>query len=174
MANYRETHSPGARTTAGPLYLLVGIPGSGKTTWRRRVTNGMTCVCPDDIRWALHGTPFDPAREPQVWRTVWDRLETALATGDPVVLDATNVSPERRAPAVAAARRHGAPVVAIVFPVPLEVARRRNRLRPRPVPDEVLERMTREFTWPEPGEGIDMITVAEPVDEESAADLPAR
>lgn len=121
----------------------------------------MACINPDEIRRRLHGRPFDPAWEPRVWAIAWDRLETALAGGRPVILDATNVTRERRAPAIAAARRHGAPVVAVVFPVPLEVARERNAQRPDPVPDDVLERMAQEFTWPDPAEGIDSITVAQ-------------
>lgn len=145
------------------LTLLVGIPRSGKSTWRSGL-EGVFIVNPDEIRLLVAGEEFDERWEPTVWTVAFAMTESALTQGFDVVVDATNVTERRRAPFVALAKRIGAPVVARVFPVPLELALERNRRADRRVPEHVIRRKFHAFAWPTPEEGIDEIIVHHPVE----------
>lgn len=77
------------------LTLTVGLPRSGKSTWAR--TQGVPVVNPDAIRLALHGQRFEPLAEPFVWAIAKCMVRALFLAGhDRVILDATNVTVERR------------------------------------------------------------------------------
>ncbi len=90
------------------LAIMCGLPRSGKTTVARDLErHGYVRVCPDDIRLALHGQPFLPQAEPLVWAVAEFMARALLTGGRPVVIDACNVTAERRAPWVRMARDFG-------------------------------------------------------------------
>lgn len=73
----------------------VGLPRSGKTTWAR--SRGWPIVNPDSIRLALHGVRFRSEAEPMVWVMAKYMVKSLFLAGhDKVILDATNVTVERR------------------------------------------------------------------------------
>lgn len=77
------------------LYLTIGLPRSGKTTWVRR--QNIPMVNPDSIRLAIHGKAFDLKHEDIVWWTAKIMVESLFIAGHKVVvLDATNVTKARR------------------------------------------------------------------------------
>jgi predicted kinase len=77
------------------LILTVGLPRSGKSTWARQ--QGHPVVCPDQIRLAVHGQCFLPSAEPLVWWLTRTMVRALFGSGHSVViLDATNVSRQRR------------------------------------------------------------------------------
>ena len=77
------------------LIAMMGLPRSGKTT--KALTLQCPVVCPDAIRLALHGQPFVLEAEPMVWAIAKIMVRSLFVAGhDLVVLDATNVSRERR------------------------------------------------------------------------------
>jgi F420-dependent oxidoreductase-like protein len=65
-------------------------------------------------------------------------LERRLARGLLTVVDTVALDPERRAGYVALAGRFGRPCHAVLFDVPADLCRARNRSRPEPVPTKVL------------------------------------
>jgi predicted kinase len=65
------------------------------------------------------------ADDPAVFDEVDARIAARLAAGLPVLVDATNVTPEARA----RARKHGAPTTALRFPVADDVLLARNAAR---------------------------------------------
>jgi predicted kinase len=72
------------------LILTVGLPRSGKSTWAK--TTGLPMVNPDSIRLAIHGQPFLPEYEKQVWETARLMVNSLFIAGhDGVILDATSV-----------------------------------------------------------------------------------
>jgi predicted kinase len=78
------------------LYLTVGLPYSGKSTWARE--SDLPIVSPDAIRVALHGQRFISSAEPVVWATARLMVAALFEAGhDLVVLDATNTTRQRRA-----------------------------------------------------------------------------
>ena len=78
------------------LILTVGLPKSGKTTWAQRQLQPV--VNPDAIRLALHGQAFVREAEPHVWAIARTMVRHHFAYGhNAVILDATNLTQERRA-----------------------------------------------------------------------------
>jgi predicted kinase len=77
------------------LYLPVGLPQSGKSTWARQ--QGVPIVNPDSIRLAIHGQPFFAPAEPLVWATAKIMVRSLFTAGhNNVILDATSVTKSRR------------------------------------------------------------------------------
>ena len=77
------------------LICTVGLPRSGKTTWAR--TQPYPIVCPDAIRYALHGQRYVQQAEPFVWATTKVMVRAMFGAGhSTVILDACNNSIERR------------------------------------------------------------------------------
>lgn len=78
------------------LLMPVGLPRAGKSTWAR--STGVPVVNPDSIRLALHGQVFYAPAEPLVWGHAKLMVASLFLAGHKVVvLDATNVSTQRRA-----------------------------------------------------------------------------
>lgn len=129
----------------GPLILTVGLPRSGKSTWARK--SGCPVVNPDSIRLALHGHVFLKKAEPHVWAIAHTMVEALLLTGhDAVILDATNISPHRRA-------EWQSPLWTckyVCFPTSKEECIRRA-LDPDDFRDDlvpIIERMAKDLVWP--------------------------
>lgn len=77
------------------LILTVGLPQSGKTTFA--VSLGCPIVCPDAIRYGLHGNRFIAVAEPYVWAIAHTMVNALFLAGhDRVILDACNNTKKRR------------------------------------------------------------------------------
>ena len=77
------------------LYLMVGLPRSGKTT----VAIGLRepIVCPDAIRLALHGQVYMAEVEDLVWSLARLMVRSLFEAGHTtVIVDATNNTRKRR------------------------------------------------------------------------------
>ena len=112
------------------LVVLVGVSGSGKSTFAARHFLPTEVLSSDACR-ALVG---DDANDQTVTREAFDVLHTIAATrlglGRLTVVDATNVQPDARKPLVRLAREHHVLPVAIVLDVAEDVAHARNADRP--------------------------------------------
>lgn len=75
------------------IYLTIGLPGSGKTTYIREglAKNGVQVVSPDGIRAALGHRYYGPL-EPQVFAYAMFQARALLHQGYDVVLDEATVS----------------------------------------------------------------------------------
>jgi predicted kinase len=100
--------------------VLVGLQGSGKSTWVAAHLAGTHVVVSKD-HW-----PNARRREARQQRVVAE----LLAEGHCVVVDNTSPAAEERAPLIAIARAAGIPVRAVWIDTPLEVCLERNEARP--------------------------------------------
>ena len=77
------------------LVVTVGLPYSGKSVWSSK--QGVPIVCPDEIRYALHGCRYLPLAEPFVWAIAMVMVRALFGAGhEKVVVDATNMTRKRR------------------------------------------------------------------------------
>lgn len=84
------------------LFLLRGAPGSGKSTWVNRNNLEPYTLCADQIRTLiqcpvlnLNGTfSISQKNDKEVWEYLFHLLETRMARGEMLIIDATHYKKE--------------------------------------------------------------------------------
>ncbi|HEU4946626.1 MAG TPA: polynucleotide kinase-phosphatase [Kribbella sp.] len=112
------------------LVVLVGVSGSGKSTFARRQFLGTEVISSDFCRGLVSDDENDQAATKDAFDILYYIAGKRLAAGRLTVVDATNVQPEARKQLVALAREHDVLPVAIVLDPPERVCQERNRQRP--------------------------------------------
>lgn len=140
------------------IVLLVGLPGSGKSTYLERL--GVGSLSSDAIRKLLADDETDQSANDRVFQTLRYLLRHRLALGRPVTyIDATNLTPEERRVYLGIGQSFACQVEAVFFDVPLEICRKRNAVRHRVVPEDAMERLAARLAPPSREEGFDRVTV---------------
>jgi len=108
------------------LVLLIGVSGSGKSTFGRTHFGPFEVISSDFAR----GLVSDDENDQGATKDAFDVLRyiagKRLAAGRLTVIDATNVQPEARRTLIALAKEHDVLPVAIVLDLPESVCLRRN------------------------------------------------
>lgn len=151
--------------------MLVGVPGSGKTTLRDRIMSEypgtFNVVCPDDdfayiaseknitIKQAIdiHGR--------EVFRQNKDKAALYAHYGQSFIWDQMNIQDRHKKLKITCMGASTFPCynLAVVCPTPTkEEWKIRNASRPeKHIPDEDFDDMVKRFTYPNKGEGFDRI-----------------
>ena len=152
-----------AEKTAKPrIVLLVGLPGSGKSTWAQsKVTPGISGVLSSDaVRELLVDDANNQNIHARVFRVLRYVLKNRLELKRPVTyIDATNLTLKERRPYIKMADLLDAEIEAVFFDVPVEECIRRNRERGRVVPDDVILQMKERLVSPDLAEGFLRVSV---------------
>lgn len=128
---------------------MVGLPGSGKSTYARRAYPAYCCVSKDAVP--------PSARDKQARQDA--ALRAALAAGRSVLVDNTNVTRADRAAIVAIAREFAARVVAVHIEATTREAIARNEQRSgrAKVPKVAIFTCAKRLVPPTVDEGFDEI-----------------
>lgn len=146
------------------LIFLVGVPGCGKSTYAQKITaenSNAVWVSSDAIREKLWGDANDQQNPSTVFNAMFHMTVDALNKGHDVIYDATNLIAKTRASTLAQIREHtNRPIFAecAVVLCSIKECKRRQNDRDRKVPEEVIDRMVRQFQTPWYNEGWDYIT----------------
>jgi protein phosphatase len=123
----------GPRTVVVPelsLVVLIGVSGSGKSTFARRHFAPTQVLSSDTCRGLVADDENDQSATPAAFALLHHIAGIRLRAGRLTVVDATNVKAEDRASLVRLAREHDVLPVAIVLDVPEGECVARNALRP--------------------------------------------
>lgn len=145
-----------------PIFMMLcGLPGSGKSTWAENNKGNLdfTIHSSDAIR-AEFGDVNDQSKNELVFNTLHKRIKEDLRDGKNVAYDATSLSRKRRIHFLSNELRDiSCKKVCVLFATPYEVCLKNNANRERKVPEEVIERMIKNFEVPCKQEGWDEIHI---------------
>jgi predicted kinase len=130
---------------ADALVVLVGIAGSGKSTFASRHFPPTQVLSSDAFRALIADDPTAQGATDDAFDLLHRVLEMRLRRGRPTVVDATNVEAWAREQLLSVARRHRRPCVAIVLDLEVDVALARNAARPAPRPPA--SALRRQASW---------------------------
>lgn len=137
------------------LYTMVGLPGSGKSTFAKHHPNCVV-VSTDEIRAELFGDANEQKEGNKVFAVAFERIANALAENKDVIFDATNVGRKNRKQIL---KRFEAVHIAVYINTSVEECKRRNAKRERVVPNEVIDRMASRLTIPTEAEGFNHVII---------------
>ena len=141
------------------IYMMVGIPGSGKSTWiRDHVKQDWAVLSPDTILERRYNYEWTPERAAEAWAESYRLFGSLLLQGRTMVWDATFISPIIRAAILHTSKGAGYRIEAVFCDTPVDVCVIRNASRDRePVPESTIHRMADNLVPPTEAEGFDRI-----------------
>lgn len=147
------------------LFVMVGAPGAGKSTYcRNHVQRGEKYISRDNIRFSkvsLKEKYF--SKEKEVFKEFCKQINEALDKGTNVYADATHISKKSRAKLIKNVKGYDS-LCAVVINAPVETALAQNENRKntrRYVPKSIIRRMTAQLEMPTEEEGFDEIIFSE-------------
>jgi protein phosphatase len=112
------------------LVALIGISGSGKSTFAARHFAATEVISSDFCRALVSDDPNDQSATPDAFDLLGFIAAKRLAAGRLTVIDATSVQPAARKSLITLARQQHVLAVAIVLDLPERVCAERNAARP--------------------------------------------
>lgn len=111
------------------LVVLVGVSGSGKSTFAHKHFRDTEVLSSDTFRGLVADDPTDQGATADAFGALFDVAGRRLRRGLLTVVDATSVRPEDRRSLLGLAKEHDVFAVAVVLDVELDVLKRRSATR---------------------------------------------
>ena len=151
------------------LYMMCGLPGSGKSSWARKIRDSAEdgraeIHSSDALRAELFGDATWHGNEKYLFSTLHQNIENCLRSGRSAVYDATNLRASFRRKYLNTLEKTGLQFhkVCVFVDTPYEECLRRNAARERIVPEEVIASMAQILKRPAREEGWDKILIVRP------------
>ena len=146
------------------FHMLVGLPGSGKTYYvnKHLKRENTTILNSDEIRKILLGSEEAQWGNSIVFNTMNYAAIENLKQGRNVIYDATNINSKRRIALLEQIKKEVKEdifFVVTILATPYEICVERQQKRERKVPEEVINRMIKNFEVPYYEEGWDGILI---------------
>jgi F420-dependent oxidoreductase-like protein len=119
--------------------VLVGAPGAGKSHWATEWFRPEQVVSSDGLRAVVGLGEHDQRASKDAFAVLDLIVERRVKRKLTTVIDSTALESDRRQSYIAAARKGGVPVFAIIFDTPDDVCRTRNKQRDHAVPAKILK-----------------------------------
>jgi len=157
------------------LYVAIGAPACGKSTFRRELSDDTLIHNMDELRveWycasredgkitdEMYDFAFKCSTEDKQFASkVNHHFIQLIKTGQNVYSDNTNASQKRRRFCVIEARKHGYKVVAVLFPTPLQTLLDRQKTRTdKTIPGFAVKRIWDAISQPQIGEFDEILVI---------------
>lgn len=154
------------------LVMLVGLPGSGKSTYARTLEKYYSIHSSDALREEMFGDANENSKESnaQLFNELHKRIKEDLKNGKDVIYDATNLNRKRRIGFLQDLTNIPCHKSCVLVVAPYYVCLLNNQKRERKVPDYVIKRMYMNFQPPHRTEGWDDIDIVFSCQKEEFAD----
>lgn len=134
------------------LIMMKGLPGSGKTTQAKLLSNpsGYVRVNKDDLRAMMNDSKWSKGNESFVLQVRDFIISEALYAGKNVVVDDTNFEAKHRLTLSSLAKKYGATFEEVFIDTPLDECIERDLKRPNSVGSKVIKNMYEKYLRLEP------------------------
>lgn len=142
------------------LYIMCGLPASGKTTKAKEIVaeEGAEYVSSDEIRKELYGDESCQSDNQKVFEHYYKRMNQYLSEGKDVVIDSTNVTLKSRKRIFSECKVNCEKFIYVIA-TPIEICYENDLKRERHVGKEAIDKFWKSFQFPQDFEGFSGTTV---------------
>lgn len=142
------------------LYVLIGLPGSGKSTYAKTLEGKL--FSSDEYREKIMGDSSDQSANDKVFKQLYSDIRETMKTGEDCIFDATNCTYKSRTRILELALKYKYFATAIVVYQPIDKCVTWDTLRSRSVGSDVIWKYAKSFQFPQYEEGFDSIRIVRP------------
>lgn len=155
------------------FYMLVGLPGSGKSTIAKSLAleKDTKIFSSDELRKELWGNENTQGDNNELFNELHNRIIKSLKSNENCVYDATNINSKKRTQFLNTIKDIDCKKICIIVATDINVCLQRNNSRERKAPYEVIKKMYTSFQTPQYREGWDNITIYRTRDENNDYDI---
>lgn len=141
--------------------MMCGLVASGKSTKSKELSQkyNATIFSSDALREEMFGDINDQTHNQELFVELHKRIKDCLSSGKSAIYDATNINYKRRMAFLAEIKNIPCEKICVLMATPYSVCIRRNKVRERQVPVQVIHKMYTNFNIPYWFEGWDDIKV---------------
>ena len=143
-------------------YVMIGMPGSGKSTYASNLAKktGAVLLSTDDIAFEIYGhNNFRNGKE--VFKELRRRALIAVGEGKDVIFDCTNLSISARRKRIMFGKLNHCKVIGIYINTPFEECLKRNASRERQLTTKRMHEVYADLVEPSKDEGFDELIIVE-------------